>query len=62
MYSRYFGLGLLQIMEITGQEMDKDEVYPVMENFMTTQMGKSHITACVSYHRMNMEDAKQLLL
>jgi Thylakoid formation protein len=48
MYSRYFGIGMLKIMELTGQEMDKDEVYPVMEDWMTTQLGKSHITACVS--------------
>lgn len=46
MYSRYFGIGMLKIMELTGQEMDKDEVYPVMEDWMTTQLGKSHITAC----------------
>lgn len=50
MYSRYFGIGMLKIMELTGQEMDKDEVYPVMEDWMTTQLGKSHITACVSFY------------
>ena len=48
MYSRYYGIGMLKIMEVVGQEMDKDEVYPVMEDWMTTQLGKSHITACVS--------------
>jgi hypothetical protein len=47
MYSRYFGLGLLRIMEIVGLEMDKDELYPVMETWMNQKLGKSHLTACV---------------
>jgi hypothetical protein len=46
MYSRYFGIGMVKIMDMVGLEMDKDEVYPVMENWMTTQLGKSHLTAC----------------
>jgi len=48
MYSRYFGIGLVKIMDIVGIEMDKDEVYPIMENWMSTQLGRSHLSACVS--------------
>jgi len=46
MYSKFFGIGLVKVMDITGVEMDKDEVYPVMENWMSTQLGQSHLTAC----------------
>ena len=49
MYSRYFGIGLVKIMENIGIEMDKDEVYPIMENWMTVKLGRSHLSACVSW-------------
>ena len=52
MYSRYFGIGLVKIMDIIGVEMDKDEVYPVMENWMSDKLGRSHLTACVSLYMM----------
>lgn len=48
MYSRYFGLGLVRIMDVAGVEMDKDEVYPIMENWMTEKLGRPSLTACVS--------------
>lgn len=46
MYSRYFGIGLLKMMETLGIEMDKDEVYPIMEEWMSVKLGRSHLTAC----------------
>jgi hypothetical protein len=52
MYSRYFGIGMLKIMESVGIEMDKDEVYPIMEDWMSKKVGKSHLTACVSIFPM----------
>jgi len=46
MYSRYFGIGMVKLMDIVGIDMDKDEVYPIMEDWMTNKLGKSHLTAC----------------
>lgn len=46
MYSRYFGIGLVKLMEEVGIEMDKDEVYPIMESWMSEKLGRSHLTAC----------------
>jgi Thylakoid formation protein len=47
MYSRFFGIGMLKVMEAVGIEMDKDEVYPIMEDWMSNKLGRSHLTACV---------------
>jgi|JI102314DRNA_FD_contig_41_3689922_length_1084_multi_4_in_0_out_0_1 hypothetical protein len=44
-YSRYFGLGLLKIMDVVGIEQDKDEVYPIMEEWMKL-INKSSLSAC----------------
>ena len=47
MYSRYFGIGLVKLMEYAGIEMDKDEVYPIMEDWMQNKLGRPSMTACV---------------
>lgn len=46
MYSRFFGVGLVTLMEQVGSATNADDVFPVMEEWMTTSMGKSHYTAC----------------
>jgi len=45
MYSKWFGLGLVKLMEVVGVEQDKETCYPVMEEWMTS-LGKSFYTAC----------------
>lgn len=45
MYSRYFGLGLVQMMEIVGEDVDADSTFPILEEWLSTAMGKSHFTA-----------------
>jgi len=46
MYSRFFGIGLVKLMDMAGVGMNADDVYPVMEEWMSKHLGKSHFTAC----------------
>jgi len=46
MYSRFFGIGMVKMMDVVGVEQDMSVAYDVMENWVGTCLGKPHYTAC----------------
>ena len=62
MYSRFFGIGLVAIMDDIGAASSADDVYPLMEEWVSKSLGKSHFTACVSIDKREMFHNYDLLL
>jgi hypothetical protein len=49
MYSKFFGIGLVRLMDIVGVEQDMSVAYDTMENWVGKCLEKPYYTACVSY-------------